>query len=63
MTEQIEVKIPFNDLTRIILECATCRAETTIDISEPKQRQIINASRPICCPVCSTSFDSKVAEG
>jgi len=40
MTEQLEIRIPLNDLTKITVECPRCQAETTLDISDPKYRGI-----------------------
>jgi len=40
MTEQLEIRIPLNDLTKITVECPRCQAETTLDISDPKHRGI-----------------------
>ena len=33
MTEQVELKIPYNEVTRIAIQCA-CGTETIIDISK-----------------------------
>lgn len=56
MTEQIEVKIPFADLTHVVIECPDCGAEISLNIS--KHQRI-----PDKCPGgCGHSMDSKFDE-
>ena len=38
MTEQLEIRIPFSDLTKVTIECPVCHAETSLDIGDKKHR-------------------------
>ncbi len=55
MTEQVEVKIPFADLTEVTLQCPDCGAEISLDISKHP-----NVSDK--CPGCAHAIDSKFDE-
>jgi hypothetical protein len=57
MTEEHELRIPFKDLTKVVLECSNCSAELTIDISNTKQRTMSSGQRKTC-PACNHAFDS-----
>lgn len=63
MTEQIEIRIPLSDLTNITMECPHCKAETTLDISNPKQRGIKkDPKQRFVCTVCMHAFDSRLRD-
>ena len=63
MTEQLEIRIPFSDLTKITVECPRCQAETTIDISDPKHRGIkTDPNQGFFCTVCMNPFDSQLRQ-
>lgn len=62
MTEETEIRIPFEDLTRVCFECKQCGAEITIDISKETHRNIERNERqhPMKCPFCGSDFDSQL---
>ena len=60
MTEENELKIPFQDLTRISIECKTCHAEIIIDIATERHRKIDWEEVGFACPACSSRPDSQV---
>jgi len=56
MTEEKELKIPFEEANRISIECKF-GAESIIDIRNTRQWP----SDVLRCTACATSFDSKLA--
>ncbi len=62
MTEETEIRIPLEDLTRMSIECTRCGAEALIDISREEHRRIEDHQRPMKCPFCGTPFDSKLRD-
>ena len=62
MTEETEIRIPLDELTRVSIECNRCGSESLIDISREEHRRIENHERPMKCPFCGTPFDSKLRD-
>ncbi len=62
MTEQVEIHIPFSDLTKITVECPVCKAETSLDISDPKHRGVALNTQGFFCTVCNKHFDSRLRD-
>jgi transposase-like protein len=63
MTEQLEIRIPLNDLTKMAIECPRCQAETILDISDPKHRGIKeDPNQGFFCTVCMNQFDSQLRQ-
>lgn len=59
MTEELEVYIPYGDLTRVSFAC-DCGTEITIDISSEKNRQFLWAKRTIRCATCQAEFHEEL---
>lgn len=57
MTELRELRIPFNEVSRIVLECK-CGVEIGIDMN--KQNETPWKEKGLECPVCHTKFDSSL---
>src|SRR6266478_4902146 len=62
MTEQREVRVPFNDLLTLVLECQ-CGTEIAIDFAKDDVRKKTWADRTLSCPVCQKEFDSNLRRG
>lgn len=64
MTEQVELKIPYNEVTRIAIQCA-CGTETIIDISKETNKEFRTKweTKAFKCAVCGTPFDSNIKLG
>lgn len=57
MTEIKELRIPYDDLTRVVIPCSRCGLEIAIDITR-LQRDV--KARSISCPICpNTRLDSQ----
>lgn len=59
MTEQTELRIPYNDLKYVAVVCS-CGTEITIDVSpKPKnQEQTDWTAKALKCTFCALPFDS-----
>ena len=64
MTEQIELKIPYNEAVRISLQCP-CGTETIVDISKETDKIFRTKweTKVFKCAVCNASFDSNIKSG
>ena len=61
MTEETELKIPYNDLTRLSIECPTCQAEISIDLKQDRHMKMDwdNNDR-FSCAVCKEPFEKEL---
>ncbi len=60
MTDTIEKRISYLELTAISLRCTECKGEVTIDTSQEKQRQrfrTAESAQSLVCPLCTTGYD------
>ena len=64
MTEQIELKVPYNEAIRISIQCP-CGTETTIDISKETDNNFRDKweRKAFRCGLCGTLFDSNIKLG
>ena len=62
MTEQLEVRIPAVDLSKLIIECPTCKAEIVLNIADPKHSGVTVPSQGFFCTVCNKAFDDRIRE-
>jgi len=60
MTEQREMRIPYDDLTRISIECP-CGTEITIDMLKHLEEEWEN--KGMRCPLCGATPDSQIKSG
>ncbi len=58
MTEQKELRIPSNEISRIVLECSKCGVEITMDMN--KQGETPWKEKGLECPICHNKFDSNL---
>jgi protein-arginine kinase activator protein McsA len=63
MTEERQVKISYDDLKLIALQCANCASEITFDISQEKHLTDNWEERGMRCTICGTNFDSAIKAG
>lgn len=59
MTEELEVKIPYSDLTRISFVCS-CGTEITVDMESSKNREHAWEEKTIKCPTCFGTFNDEL---
>ena len=63
MTEQKEIRIPFEDLVNIVIAC-NCGAELCLDFTKDEVRTTEWDKRAqFKCPVCTKEFDSNLRLG
>ena len=62
MTEQRELRIPFDDLLVIVLEC-DCGAEVAVDFNKERVQKTDWEHSAFKCPVCRKDFDSNLRLG
>lgn len=61
MTEQIELKIPYSDLTHLTITCKPCGAEISIDMEQDiHQKMYWKKNTAFACPVCKAVFDREL---
>ena len=60
MTEETEIRIPYDDLVRVSFDCKKCGAETLIDIPREEHLPVEVKQPEKKCPVCGTAFDSRL---
>jgi hypothetical protein len=60
MTTEKEVRLSYNELTRLVWICQHCGAEQNLDISSDKQvKELYGEKEKLCyCGVCSQPCDS-----
>ncbi len=58
MTEETELKIPYDDLTRLSIECPTCHAEISIDLKQDRHLKMDwDNNVHFACAVCKELFE------
>ena len=64
MTEQLELKIPHDEVTRISIQCQ-CGTETIVDISKEIDKDFYAKweTKNFRCGLCSAPFDSNIKMG
>jgi hypothetical protein len=62
MTEQRELRIPFNDLLNMVLSCK-CGTEVTIDFTKEGPQKANWKMKALQCPICMREFDSNLRLG
>jgi len=62
MTEQREMRIPFNDLLVMVLECQ-CGAEVAVNFGKERMHKTDWEHSVFKCPVCRQDFDSNLRLG
>lgn len=61
MTEETELKIPYQDLTRLSIGCPTCQAEVSIDLKQDRHMKMDWDNKTgFCCPVCQHVFEKEL---
>jgi hypothetical protein len=61
MTSEKELKISYDELTRIIWKCPKCKAEQGLDISKEEQAKLLlDENRFFRCGMCSQQYDFKL---
>ena len=60
MMEQIETRIPYDDLIYISLKCKACGTEITFYISNEQQAQAEWSKKGLRCSFCTSEFDSQL---
>lgn len=63
MTEERQLKIPYDDLKNIALECSSCGAEVAFDIAHEKHLEEDWEKKALRCTICATQFDSAIKIG
>jgi hypothetical protein len=62
MTEQRELRIPFDDLLHMVISCK-CGTEVTIDFTTEAPRKADWTNKALQCPICRKDFDSNLRLG
>ena len=67
MTGEPEIKIPYQDLTKVTVVCKVCGGEMAADLTNPKQNRIHplpdkpnDRVPPLTCGLCNAPLDSGV---
>lgn len=64
MTEENDLKVSYEEVTRVSLECK-CGAELVFDLNTPEHKDVTWDWRrkQLRCTVCERFFDSSILEG
>lgn len=63
MTNENELRISYDELTRLIWKCSGCGAEQGIDMScEGQAKNLYPENKIFNCGVCGQSYDSRLVK-
>lgn len=56
MTAEHYTRVPFVDLTHVVIRCRACGAEGTVDITDERQARVWTGGRAMTCVGCGQQF-------
>ncbi len=58
MTESKELRTSYTDLKVVVITCAQCGAEVSLNLADARQQRPFKEGNQMVCSVCRVAFDS-----